>query len=382
MKVLVITPRYPYPIHGGDVLRIYNICKFIKENGHEIDLMSFYTENDIIDDSLKNIFTKIILVKRNKKLSILKSFLYLFTYKPSQVGYYNQKNFKIQFEKICNNYDKIISHLCRMGEYINYNNCFNKTILEMTDAISLNYNRSLSHFNGIKKAFFFYEMKKMQKYEQLCLEKFSKVVVVSDIDKNYLEKRKKRDNLFTITNGYDSQNKNFFSFKNKTIIFIGNMRTNANHNMVVFFVRNVLPEIQKVHPNVIFKVIGAEPKKELLQLKNKIGFEITGEVDKISDEIENSSLSVCPMFFGAGVQNKILESMAFGIPVVTTNIGLEGLIQGSEAYAFIANDRKEFITKINKLLNDKKQLEVASKKSLNFMLNNYQWNKIISSYLQ
>ena len=381
MRILILAPRYPFPVHGGDVLRIYNICQVLKNQGHQLDLISFYEPNDIIDKSLNNIFTKIYLIKRNKYLSIFNSLLYILSPFPSQIGYYYQKNFLKKFTEISDNYDMTICHLIRMARYIDKGKCHKKSILEMTDAISLNYKRSLKYLNFIQKAFFFIEMNKLKKYEKKCLDRFKKTIVVSDTDKDFLEEKIKYKSLKTLTNGYKSLSMNLFSKSNKSVIFIGNMRTNANHLMVTFFIKEVLPELRRVYPALKFKVIGAEPRKELIQLQSKIDFEITGKVESIHDEMRDAALSVCPMFFGAGVQNKILESMAFGIPVVATDIGIEGLLKNARDSIVIGNNKKEIVDGIIGLMEDSDKREMLSKKSYKFILENYSWNKILSSYL-
>ena len=380
MKILVLTPRYPWPITGGDVLRIFNVCKTLKSQGHTLHLLSFYTDEDVIENKeLNDVFDKIFLVKINEKIAKVKALLYFLTPFASQIGYYYSQNFSKKFKEIENNYDNFLVHLIRMMPYIKKSK-LNKVIFEMTDSISLNYKRSLKYRKNIKKMFYYVEMKKLKVIEKFYIQRAKKTIVVSEVDKNcystFLQKK-----IFVQTNGYESKKINMFQIKNKDIVFIGNMRTDANHKMVIYFIKEILPEIRKNNLNIKLKIIGAEPQTELFKICKNQNIEITGKVNNIFDHLNSAAISVCPMLFGAGVQNKIIESASFGIPVVTTEIGSEGLLTGILDSLVIAKNKNDFIKKINYLIKNDELRNKLSNSGYNFVIENYSWNKTLENYL-
>lgn len=382
MKILVLGPRFPYPVLGGDVLRIINIAEQLSEN-NSVDLLSF-KESSISNEDVsslrdKSIFRKVEVVNRNRFFTFLGVFSAIFRFKPIQAGYYYSPYFKQKLKKMVkeNDYDLIVVHLIRLAPYIDKLKLHNKTILEMTDAISLNYTRALYRFKGLKRSFFSLEKKLLYRYEMKCIEKFKKTVLVSEVDKAYLGDN---ESVEVIKNGYTSHFNNLQKEENNEIVFIGNMRSNANHDMVMYFLDEMLPVIRKEKPEIVFKVIGAEPRSELLNRAKKDGFIVTGRVNKIEEHLNNAALSICPMTLGAGIQNKILESLAYGIPVVSTSYGAEGIIQNGCDFIVVENEPIKFAHKVIDTINDSDFRMKNSQKAIDFIKKNFSWENNLKSY--
>lgn len=384
MKILILSPRFPYPVLGGDVLRIINIAEQLSEN-NSVDLLSF-KESSISNDDVsslreKSIFRNVEVVHRNRFFTFLGVLSALLRFKPIQAGYYYSPLYSTKLKKMIkeNDYDLIVVHLIRLAPYIDKLKLHNKTILEMTDAISLNYTRALSRFKGIKRSFFSLEKRLLYRYEMKCIDKFKKTVLVSEVDKAYLGDN---ESVAVIKNGYTSDFHNLQRDENNEIVFIGNMRSNANHDMVMYFLDEMLPNIRKEKPDIVFKVIGAEPRHELIQRSIKDDFIVTGRVDRIEDHLTNAALSICPMTLGAGIQNKILESLAYGIPVVATSYGAEGIIQDNCDFIVVENEPKRFAEKVVETINNAEFRVINSQKAIDFIKKNFSWQNNLKTYLQ
>ena len=88
MKLCLLTPRFPFPENGGDVLRINNIARYLKSKNHELILISFYDKEIKIEKKYFELYDTIYMVKRNKIVSAIMSFCAVLTGKPIQCGYY------------------------------------------------------------------------------------------------------------------------------------------------------------------------------------------------------------------------------------------------------------------------------------------------------
>ena len=112
MKYCILTPRFPFPENGGDVLRINNIAKYLKSAGHELVLVSFCEGNPDMA-AAKTLYDKIYVVKRKKTNSMLYSLEYMLSGRPIQCGYYYSREYSkllgmvIAKEKP----DRFVSHL-------------------------------------------------------------------------------------------------------------------------------------------------------------------------------------------------------------------------------------------------------------------------------
>jgi glycosyltransferase involved in cell wall biosynthesis len=100
--------------------------------------------------------------------------------------------------------------------------------------------------------------------------------------------------------------------------FLGNLRTASNRDMVVHFAREVFPRIRRALPVAEFHIMGHEAGGDVRRLGQLGGVTYVGSVEDQVPALESCWMSVCPLRFGSGVQNKILESLAVGTPVLAT----------------------------------------------------------------
>jgi glycosyltransferase involved in cell wall biosynthesis len=109
------------------------------------------------------------------------------------------------------------------------------------------------------------------------------------------------------------------------IVFTGAMDYYANVDGVVWFSKAILPLIKKEIPEIQFFIVGSNPTKEVLSLSSSNGVTVTGYVPDTREYLNRATVVVVPLRIARGIQNKILEAMAIGIPVVTTPQAFEGI---------------------------------------------------------
>ena len=225
------------------------------------------------------------------------------------------------------------------------------------------------------------EYLKVRNYERKCAKLFSIQTVISEVDKSYLQKYCIKSNIKIIGNGVDTDY--FYPQKtklNNTICFVGSMQYIPNSEAAIYFSTKVFPLIKKEIPDAKFKIIGANPRKDLLEtVKGIEGVEVTGKVDDVREYMKDCKVSVCPVKIAGGIQNKILEAMSMGIPVVTTPEGAEGLC-ATEDILQVATFNDDFAKKVvNIMKNDVLQKEISIK-SRKFTLSNFSWVRCIDSW--
>lgn len=139
-----------------------------------------------------------------------------------------------------------------------------------------------------------------------------------------------------------------------TIMFLGKMDYEPNITAVSYFVNSIFPQLKARFKNLKFIIVGAKPTKEILEMSNTDGVEVTGFVDSTEPYFQNATLVIAPMLTGAGVQNKIIQAMSFGCCVVTTDIGAEGLsLEGDDL--IILNSDTEWINGLSLLIKDRER---------------------------
>lgn len=345
-RLLVLTPRYPYPVVGGDRLRIYQVCKELAKR-YRLTLLSLCDSKAemLMPESDDGVFTNIHRVFLPKWRSQLNVLLALPTGTPLQVAYYRSSEFRTLLNELLPQHDLCLAHLIRTGDYVRSLSQI-PTVLEMTDAISLNYERVKSR--GGKKTFkewvYSIEASRLLEYERKVINDFTLVTLVSSTDRDFLLEGRTSDKVLVCSNGVDLRD---FPYSKRhdskpVIAYIGNMMSVQNMDACVYFAEQVMPLVCK-EINAVFRVVGKISDSDAHRLRAYANVEVTGAVDNVADAVSDARVGVCPVRLAAGVQNKVLEYMALGLPVVTSSIGLEGFSAIPDRDLLVADDPKEFV---------------------------------------
>jgi len=371
-KALFLTSRLPYPPDRGDRVRTYFLLKVFSEN-YDVTLVSLYETPDELQykKNLEQICSQVICISHPKWLGLVNLVRNMICRTPFQVAYYSNRKFKkalASFKKT-SKIDLIYSHLIRLAPYaLDFSGSYR--IIDYTDCISLEYLRSLSHRKGISKMFYSIEAKRTRKYEQLVKTGFNECWVISPVDFKAL-------NLSHFDNGIIIPNpvtinelQKDYTLKQR-LVFVGNMSVPHNVFAVQFVSQKLMPAILKHHPEIEFQVIGANPLSAVKSLNGSNNTVVRGFVDDLYNELINSDIFIAPMFFCAGIQNKILEAMACGVPVISTPAVAESLDCHDGIELLLANDEPSFIEKTHLLLSDLSLREKIGNMSKQKTLGNY-----------
>ena len=382
MNLLFIANRFPYPPFRGDKLKIYNLATQLAKH-HTLHLITFAESDKDYDyiPELQSIFKTIEVVRLPKWKSVLNVGLGMFGKLPLQVNYFKSTRFNNALSQLLKKekFDAVhVQHL-RMAQYAIHKKEL-KRILDLPDAFSLYWQRRKTVKRNILVTLLDnIESKRVMAYEKYILNEFNLNLVCSVEDKNFLIKTHGITNISVLPNGVDTH-----KFKPMvhdysaadTLLFTGNMDYAPNVDAVVYFVEDVFPLIKKEHPNVKFIIAGQRPIDKVLALANGHDIEVTGFIPELQTMYNSASIVVAPLRFGAGTQNKVLEAMAMGIPVVCSNIGFEGLGIADGDGAFMRTNAKDFAKTVNLLLTDEALRKSTGTKGSEAIANNFSWEKI------
>jgi hypothetical protein len=109
------------------------------------------------------------------------------------------------------------------------------------------------------------------------------------------------------------------------ICFLGRMDYFPNEQAMVGFCHDVLPRLQAVRPGLRLSIVGADPGPRVRALARLPGVEVTGRVPDVRPYVQRAALTVAPLLIARGTQNKILESLAMGVPVVASGLACRGV---------------------------------------------------------
>jgi hypothetical protein len=111
----------------------------------------------------------------------------------------------------------------------------------------------------------------------------------------------------------------------RDVVFTGRMDYAPNADAAMYLVRAIMPLVRTSLPDASVSIVGADPPPAVRGLASRSWVTVTGFVDDMRPHLEGAAVFACPLRFGAGIQNKVLEAMAMEVPVVTTSIAADGL---------------------------------------------------------
>lgn len=349
-RLLILSPRFPYPTIGGDRLRIAHISQGLSQS-FELSLLTLCETREELRFPLPDgLFSQVDRVYLPRWRSYLNAVLAIPSTLPLQIGYYRSPKFKAAVDRLLPHHDAVLAFTIRAGQYVEGRR--EPVILDMADAISMNYQRvaELRDLNNWRKNVYSFERNRLLRYERSALDKFGRVWLVSNIDKNFLAANDGK-RVEVIPMGVDLIGLPFAIRNGDAIAFIGKMATLQNQDACFHFVRDIFPRIRD-RMKVKFRVIGDIPKRVADKLLAYPDVEVTGWFDDVNEAITGAFCAVCPMRVGAGMQNKILHYMALGLPCLTSRLGLEGVNAIENEHLLVYDSAEEAAEKIIALRSD------------------------------
>ncbi len=207
-----------------------------------------------------------------------------------------------------------------------------------------------------------------KKIELGTMQRVDATLVVSDTEKKLLSEIIPNSTVRIVSNIHISNQTPKPSFGTRSnIIFIGGFSHTPNIDAMIWFCNDIMPLIQKKMPSVKLKIIGSNPPQKILDLANN-NIEVLGYVEDVSKIFSKAKIFVSPLRYGAGVKGKIGQAMEYGLPVISTSIGIDGMHLQNGVDCLVANEGIDFANAVIKLYNDRKSWEKISLNSQNVLI--------------
>jgi sugar transferase (PEP-CTERM/EpsH1 system associated) len=373
MKIFVLLSRFPYPLEKGDKLRAYHQIKQLSRN-HDIHLCAL---NDITirNDYLKALdpYCKSIHVLNLSKITIAWNILMaFFSGKPLQVGYFYNLHIQRNIDKLIDEIqpDHIYCQLLRVAEYVRKKK-IPKT-LDYQDVFSKGVDRRKEISPFYWKPLLKLEYRRLCRYEKKLFDDFDNKTIISFPDRDFIP-HPERNEIVVVTNGVDTDYfKPVETEKKYHLIFTGNMGYPPNVNAAVFLVKEILPLIHKILPEVRIILAGASPHTQVMELKSE-KTEVTGWVEDIRPYYASARIFIAPMQIGTGLQNKLLEAMAMKIPCITSPLANYALGAKNGEEIMVGQTAPELAGLVIDLLNDRQRACQLAENGYHFVHRNFNW---------
>lgn len=375
MKILVLSPIYPFPPEDGDRIRAYNFMKHIAKK-HELHLLYFEEAPKAGNAGIFKTETAIRLTGAQKTVNILRG---VFSGEALNVSAYAGSKMHKAAQAL---YKKIKPALVycyrlRMAPYAEALPA--PRVIDIVDSLAL-YNERRARFekNIFRLGYIALDLRRLFEREKGLDKNFRKVFINGGEDASYLGIK----NICVAVNGANparggqkKQNKDFKAG------FLGNMEYAPNLDAAHFFIKKIWKKTAGNDKNI--KLVFAGDSKGLLEsFDGKDGISVKGKLPDIHAEMSGWSVAVVPVRYGAGRQNKILDAWAAGVPVVATSFAARGVYGETGKNMLTADTPEDFAGAILKIRNSPKLAVKLAAGGAKTLKKHFNWEKNMAIVLK
>ena len=380
MRLMVIAPRFPYPLDKGDRLTVFNLLKHFAQR-HQVALVSFLEPGQRLEDRrhVEGWVDAIYTLPLSRLGAYRRCLAGALSRRPLQTCYYHDPAMAALLGRAVDAFrpDLLYAHTIRVGEYPLPHRGARPTVLAMQIAMTLNYGR-LARFGRPLPARLFYGLEhwKVRTYEPWIAARFDRCLLISPADRAALEGAV--DNVFLSPHGVDFE---YFSPAPDrvpdpaTIVFTGNMGYAPNVDAILYFAAEILPLIRAGMPAVRLAVVGTDPARAVRRLAADPAIEVTGRVPDLRAWLNRATVAIDPLRIGAGLQNKVLEGMAMALPMVVTPVANEGIGAPPDEAVLVAETPDAFARAVLGLLREPARAAAIGRAARRFVVENWSWQK-------
>ncbi|MEM9820071.1 MAG: glycosyltransferase [Bacteroidota bacterium] len=381
MKILIVSPRFPYAMGKADSMTVFHMIRYFWQQKHEVILATFHNREKFPEEErqlVRKMCKEVRVVHLSKMKVGIKLVKNALSKQPFQVAYYRDQAMKKHIDELVQKHqpDILYAHLIRAAHYIEgYQQ--HPRILAMQIAQTLNYSRLIKHERKwYRKLFYTQEYRRVAQMEPKVIHNFDRVLLISPHDKKAIVPNGQAKKVFYSPHGIDVD---YFaedlqlSRQQNTVMMNADFGVPTNIDAALYFYNEILPIIKKTIPEIKFWVVGRNPAPSILRLNNDPAVTVTGKVPDIRPYLQQATAGIAPLRVGAGLQNKVLVSLASQLPVVATSIANEGIAAPVDEVLLVADEKNHFAESLIFLLQNEKERQRIGKNALAFMKASWTW---------
>jgi sugar transferase (PEP-CTERM/EpsH1 system associated) len=382
MRILFLAQRVPYPPNRGD--KIPN-CHYIRHLAREHEIVVACLADGANDlenrNGLAPFVTAIDAVPLSRSRSRARALAALVTgARPLTVAYFDEPALRRRVRERLASGEIDLALACSSG-MASYIDGFNlPRIIQFTDLDSQKWELYAAMSRFPRRWIYRAEARRLLEYERHIAKSFDYSLFCSVRELDDFHRLIPDVPGQCVRNGVD-----FDYFQPSAgpqvpdnLVFTGVMNYRPNVDGVCWFCHEVLPRVRAEIPSVSFTVCGASPEKKVRQLAQLPGVEVTGAVPDVRPYLARASVGIIPIRMARGIQNKLLEAMAMGLPTVTTTAVHAGLEAEDGRDLFVADEPAPFAAAVVRLLRDRQLRIEMGNAARTVVVTHYQWDQSLA----
>ena len=307
----------------------------------------------------------------------------LLTTEPSSMGFFYSSRLQKEVNRLLSekNFDLIVVFSSTAAQYVSHVT----NIPKLLDFCDMDSQKWLA-FSTFKKwpvsLGYHIEGTKLEREEKRLCHGFDLCTCATDFEVDTLDGYNTGVASGFFPNGVDFD---FFTpvkvdYNRRSISFVGRMDYYPNEECVLSFCGNVLPPLRQKYPDVTFTVIGAEPPANIMALNALPHVTVTGTVDDIRTYVRKSAVMVTPLEIARGTQNKILEGMAMGVPVISSRTAARGVDAVVGQHILAATTADEYVAHISEIFDSEALRDKLAKAGRERVKSHHNWPRAMALF--
>jgi sugar transferase (PEP-CTERM/EpsH1 system associated) len=385
MRALILSPALMWPLHSGAKIRMFHVIKHLSRQ-FDITLLSLAEDSDAralgpIAEWCEDVRIVPGGLRRNR--AVLRSALSL---SPYQVVKFWTPQFQEELDTMLDQERFHVIWVNSISMMVYLRPCLTASSVVALDEYSANeleWMRYAKEGPILRRLFAIWNLLKGQRFQRRVLQYVDVFVSVSEEEADFMQQRVPASaKVWIVPNGVDGtyfQSKSLGMKPGNVILFCGSMDITMNVDAVCYFASAIFPAIRRVVSDAEFWIVGRKPSKKVHQLATFDGVWATGTVEDVRPFYERAKVSVAPFRFGAGTKLKVLESMAMGVPIVSTSTGCQGIKVQSGKEVWVADDARAFAKAVTQLLLDEQSGLEMCEAARRLIEERYDWGSILEN---
>ena len=378
MKVLFLCHRFPLPAEGGGKIRALYIVRHLAGQGHDVTLCSPIRSGDEAREveTLRSIGVQVVVERVVERMQALRMVLRVPTGTPSSFGYFYSERLSRDVARLleAEHWHLVLVHCSSMAPYVLVAPGAPK-VLDFADMDSQKWLDYARHKRAPLSWMYALEGRKLAAEEVRLARRFDFSTTVSPGELATLEALAPGSRAGWFPNGVDTV---YFAplekpYDRGLIVFVGRMDYYPNAEAMGWFCSAVWPRLKARRADLMLRIVGANPPRAVRRLAAIDGVEVTGTVPDVRPHVGAAALSIAPLRIARGMQNKVLECMAMGVPVVTTRLVRQGLGVSDGAPIRVADTAGEYVDAVLSLLADDDERSRLASASRAFVEARFTW---------
>ena len=336
MRILYLCHRIPYPPDKGEKIRAFNQIAQLARR-HEVHLVSFGEDfhDPANTEALRRICASVEIVERPRAAAALAALLAAASGRPLSIAAYDSRAMSRAVTARCHATppEVAVVYTAAMAPYAEDVGC--PRLLDFVDVDSEKWRVYGERMRPPMSLLYALEAKRLADYEARMARVYEHSVLISEAEARIFAARVPGLGVSVIPNGVDLEYFHPAGDRSATApaprpmaVFVGMMDYYPNCDAVLHFAKDVLPLVQAEIPEFEFRIVGRRPTPAVRALGRLPGVTVSGAVPDVRPHLAEALLAVAPFRIARGIQNKVLEAMASGVPVVGTPLAFQGIAAG------------------------------------------------------